>query len=736
MNYELKNVILVEQDLCKAITVFKKMVDDSQSEPAIHRRIEEIEANYLLMRDFMRRGFDDPDRETIYRQSLKKLYAVFVDYTIEELTRQKTELRDARRRLNGRQLQVEYLRQVMESYVQETAFSAIQSTPGHDRIHANEMGQAFDAILTSLCWDVSTMEQMTELLCAPTIEAADAALLVSAVILANSICFDAYKWLAMLHIYQRAEDDQVRQRALVGWFFTMPDKETALYPEIERAMETLNDDENTMRELLELQIQMVYCLHADADTETIRREIIPSLMKNSDFHITQKGIVEMDEDPLNDILNPGAVDKAMEEMEQAVSQMADMQQRGVDIYFGGFSQMKRFPFFYKLHNWFLPFYEDHPDLQKTRDKLQKSKFLQLLFQHGPFCNSDKYSFAFALANIVDRIPENMREMLDSEEAFGPVASSSETHSAAYVRRMYLQDLFRFYRLYQGKGDFPNPFETEGRHQPMLLLLHPLIMNVGIRNRLAEYEKFLYKRGLYNEILAIADHAPATTDHLTIYATTLLRLHRDEEAKRVFASIIKNEPDNLAARRGYASASFRIGQYYDAAEAYQFLITKKPDSLSLQLNLSMTQIAKANIEESHDDANSLFGEVRERLYKLHFEHPDDLRVIRVLAWAQLCEGNIEKADDLYAKILSTDDATADDYLNAGYAKWFGRKIEDAAHLFCKCLHHSPENRQDLAALFEEDRQLLARRGITSSECHLMSDIAEEEKARKENKEKKE
>ena len=95
--------------------------------------------------------------------------------------------------------------------------------------------------------------------------------------------------------------------------------------------------------------------------------------------------------------------------------MAEMQRNGSDIYFGGFKQMKRYPFFYTLSNWFCPFYQEHPGLSNTTSKLKNSKFLDILQKNGPFCDSDKFSFALALATVVDKIPENMRSALNEKE---------------------------------------------------------------------------------------------------------------------------------------------------------------------------------------------------------------------------------------------------------------------------------------------------------------------------------
>ena len=50
----------------------------------------------------------------------------------------------------------------------------------------------------------------------------------------------------------------------------------------------------------------------------------------------------------------------MEKLEASMKRMNDMQRQGSDVYFGGFSQMKRFPFFSVVANWFMPFYLHHP----------------------------------------------------------------------------------------------------------------------------------------------------------------------------------------------------------------------------------------------------------------------------------------------------------------------------------------------------------------------------------------
>jgi hypothetical protein len=138
---------------------------------------------------------------------------------------------------------------------------------------------------------------------------------------------------------------------------------------------------------------------------------MPELMRNNQLRITREGIEEVEEDALDEILHPEADDERMERMEASISKMMNMQKEGSDIYFSGFSQMKRFPFFQQLSNWFLPYTSHHPLVLETM-KSVKSKFLEKFVDTGVFCNSDKYSLVFAYQQVVDRLPQSVREMME------------------------------------------------------------------------------------------------------------------------------------------------------------------------------------------------------------------------------------------------------------------------------------------------------------------------------------
>ena len=85
------------------------------------------------------------------------------------------------------------------------------------------------------------------------------------------------------------------------------------------------DDDDVCNDIMELQMQVIYCRNAEQDNETIRRDVMPTLLKNQSFEISRFGIKEKDDDELEDILHPDEDDKRMEQIEDSMKRVSDMQ---------------------------------------------------------------------------------------------------------------------------------------------------------------------------------------------------------------------------------------------------------------------------------------------------------------------------------------------------------------------------------------------------------------------------
>ena len=710
---------ICDRHLRQAISQVEATLREHPDMAALNR-LQTIRSDYELMLGFMVKGYHDDQREELYNGLLRRLYVLIQDI---DLARRKKEMglyAAAERLADRRNLSLDFIRSVLEGFVADAAMLSLdnetQQTRRNILYHRHQMfmNRLFCAVWTSPQWSEGERCFYEELLLSPTIDQNDVLLLVSAVMIGAMNLFDVNKALTLLHVWQHATDESVRQRALVGWALTMPQKELSLFPELTEAVHLLSVDELFLASLLELQEQLFFCLNAEKDRQQIQEDIMPTIIKNNNLNVTRFGITEKEDDPMEDILHPDAADKRMEEVEASIRKMMEMQKAGSDIYFGGFSQMKRFSFFSQMSNWFCPFYADHPGLKGVIERIDDDRIMQTLFHTGPFCDSDKYSFALALADIINSLPPSVREMMHSEEALGPVFPQEEMQKPVYIRRMYLQDLYRFFRVFPNRNELANPFERTDdkgfyRYLPMI---SSLLSGEQVDNCRLNLGFFLIKQQRWSELNlllgSISDRHPDTVHRHLLTAYAAMHDGQMPKACQSFACVLAEQPKNERALRGLARASLLCEDYLQAAKTYGKLLEYHPDNKGYALNQSICRLKLGQAAEAV-----------EVLFRLRYEYPDDKNVRRVLAWGLLCQDKLDAAQQEYRSLLEGE-PQKEDYLNAGYCYWLMGNVAKAVELFRQftILNESP---YALDVEMEKDAALLEVHGITPIEMKLMADL---------------
>lgn len=725
---QIRNVIASEQNVGEALKSLRSFIKANKLH-AFDARISRIESDYELMKSYMRKGLNDPQFEEVYDRLLNALYVLNADVQLAVFLNEKPSYQAAYMDVQSLDADFDAIKTRLEAFVQDIALLSLEPQDAqkakkqelYDR-HQQYVNKLFNALLVSPQWNESTAEFAQELLLSPTIDAVDAQLLLSGVMLSVIQLFDIHQFQTLVQVYRQATDPHLRQRALVGIVLSLPENEGDIYPEIQQTINTLCQDEQTCRELVELQMQMFYCMNADADNEKLQKDIIPSLMKGSNISISRAGIVEKEEDEVDEMLNPGAADQAMEEMERNFNQMMNMQKAGSDIYFGGFSHMKRFAFFMTLSNWFVPFYEDHPGLQQVNDKLGGNKFMQLLLESGPFCDSDKYSFVLGLSSIIDKIPQNMREMLDNQDVFGTTVGMEEKSNPAYVRRMYLQDLYRFYRIYHNKNDFHNPFDTSAVENSAFFVICPYFRESPLKDRVMEVGKFLYKHHFYRELWQLLG-AYKDSDDIEYWRLAAMASYREKDylsADKAYTNVLEMNADDMPAIRGKALTGFYLEKYEQAVEYNRRLLELDATNEHVQLNLAVSLMNNDEIEEGMS-----------LLFKLNYDHPENLSIQRSLAWGYLRQQKPQQAAPIYMRLLANQHRMPTDCLNAGYCQWFLSNMEETVNLFKQYVAETNKERPMpggntlLHDVFAMDADLLQQYGIGMKEAFVMEDLVANE-----------
>ena len=746
--YEIYIPLIAKHNVGKALRAMKETIAEDKLPGYIVARYEDVKNDYRLMQDAMMRGLRDDKIDEVYADIMRKVYGAGLDVLIEEKVKRYSSFAYARVSAQQTEAHPDAVRTVLEAYVQDMAMMAFE--PENTRKakmekltadHHAYMKQLFNALLVAPMWNDRRAADFADLLLSPTIDRDDALLLVSAVMLATMNVNDPYKWDMLAEVYVRATDKVLKMRALVGWVLSLPydPRGPRLFPFVQERIKVMLADKTTLKQMLDMQMQMLFCCNADADNEEIQRNIMPTLIKNTNLQMTRLGIVEKEDDPMKDIMDPNAAERDMEEMERKYRKMMDMQKQGSDIYFGGFSKMKTFPFFNDLCNWFAPFNAAHPALGAARERLAGSTFLNNLMENGPFCDSDKYSFALAIAQIMDRMPDNVKEMLNSDATFGPTVSKDEQEDPAYICRSYLQSLYRFFRLYRSKRDFLNPFildELEDNDGNALFMSYKLLACPEMEENAVALCGFLLKRKMMRELMSMAICFKSSQNPRLVRFLALVPMTdgKWQEAYDLFASVSEDQHTEESLR-GMAHCCMSLKRFGEAVAIYRRLLAMHPDSFSYQLNLAVCLMssdafsscgdaasssscgdAASSCDASSCDASScdasscgasscgasscdasscdasssLGGKVEARpnkvveegtklLYKLDYEHPNNANVRRVLAWCMMLQGNFDKAIDIYTRLLSQPDAVSADRLNAAYAHWLSRDVARAVAL---------------------------------------------------------
>ena len=684
-----------------------------------HSELEAVKNDYQLMVDYMERGFTDNKRASLYLSLLQRLYRVAADLEISWRCKNVIVYVDAFRISDHLNTSHDFIRSVLESFVSDVAMLSLlpeaerteKAKDLYDR-HQVFVNRLFNTLWTSCQWSDDDSEFYAGLMLSPMVDVVEQNLIVSAVTLGAMNQFDINKFKALTTVYQQSTDERVRQRALVGWVLSVFEG-MDIFPEQDKIIRKLCENKDTIRELYTLQIQFFYSQDTEKDNEKLQRDIMPYLVDGSNITIGRLGIVEKEEDSLENILNQDAEDKRMEQMEEKVRKMMEMQKQGSDIYFGGFRQMKRFPFFNDLANWFTPFYIDHPALRTTIERIGQPNILQTITNQGNFCESDKYSLAFAMESIINQIPGNIKEMMGSEGAFAPMGTTLDKSNPTYICRAYIQDLYRFFRLYRSSNELINPFIDNHKSSfvaDTFFFVYKSFIGTGLDEYKMHLALYLYKHKNMDKLVELMSTFHVEDANYNILMGYInLYFGKPDVAYQIFNMVLQEDTENQWALKGMARAAMDCEDYDTAEHTYSQLLRLEPDNINYAVKRCVTLLKTER-----------YAEAREELFRLDYQYPDNMNVKRVFAWTMLLDKSLDKASQLYDRILS-DTPMAEDYLNSGYCWWAQGNIGQAKNSFQAWITMTKGNKDRLLEEIRNDQKVLDLYGITEIDCLLMVNL---------------
>lgn len=507
-------------------------------------------------------------------------------------------------------------------------------------------------------------------------------LAVSGLMMSCLATFNFENWYVILKIFLHATDVYIKERAFVGMVLASLNVVPGCAYTVKIAYEKMvfNDPANRKR-LAELQSLILLCLNTDEDAKKAEEEMYSQFLKSNEADRLMKDLGGDDyEENLDDILHSEEIDEKAEKIEESIQKLMDMERAGVDIYYLGFSKMKKFPFFHNFVSWFLPYSPFNPYLDNFVKSLGfKQKPLTNIKAYSPFCESDKYSLSFVFENILSnnrKESDALRMMLTEGRLFGevPMLHDLDFTSPIYIRRMLLQDLYRFFRVSHFQEGFLDIFRDDEDHPAIsLLMAHPVLGKYFEQDDVVGILRMLYKRKDYRHMSQIFALEPASEHEELQLLKGMVFLNYDgnpDKALPCLERVLASKPDSLPALKLKGKAYIIKKDYTSALEVYRKMEEIKP-SEKQRMKIAYCLLNSGDCEAA-----------LKLLFELYYKHPDDINIMRPLAWGLTLRGDTKKAIEVYKKIMTTDgdQAEMEDLDRMGLAFWLNGDFDIATQTY--------------------------------------------------------
>jgi tetratricopeptide (TPR) repeat protein len=545
------------------------------------------------------------------------------------------------------------------------------------------------------------------------------AFLISAITLSLIRHFDREKFF-LLFDYCKDNETEIRQRAIIGMFLCILiyQKRLLIYHDILERLESIPDDPLLQERFLAVFIQNTRAKETEKITKKIQEEIVPEVMKIKSELDDKLKLDELMSKENFDEKNPEWQNffKDAPNVYQKLEQFSKMQSEGSDVFIGAFAMLKHFKFFDSLSNWFAPFSGKKSEIVQAFDPINEEIDIESLadgLEKSPvLCNSDKYSFCFnvqylpaqqrkMVLDLFKMEIDAMADMQDDEQKINTELKSK------LINAQYMQDIYRFFKLYPYRKEFTDVFVTETD-----------ILNSRVLNILFGEKK---------HVRVLAEFYFATDDFTTAYPL-FKWLNQKEETFELLEKIgfcLQNTGNYSAAIEIYKRAEIynsnkiwllkklsycyrKTGRIDEAILEYIKVIKLEPENYSDIAYLGHLYIENGNYEQS-----------LQYYYQVEYHDPKNIKICRPIGWCSFVLGKYDQAIKYFKKVIGENPGKSD-YLNIGHCYWLTNHISKALEAYRQSVKVASYDINWFREAFQKDSKYLIEKGFEELEINLMID----------------
>ena len=687
-------------------------------------RLEDLQQNYRFLLQYYITGVEDPQRKSVYNKLIARLFVLNSELREELLYRNSTNFEYTQKRYYPHTKRYSSNAELFRAlnYFYNQTINLKNDSGNHDielaRLRSNFeqlLPELFGLFWTTTTYSVEDKSLFNQILDENYTGSLEKSIIISALTLNLWRMFDESKLMLLFDACQ-SDNQMVKQRSMVGLCFVLAKYNRFLpyFPAVRNRLVLLTDDNHVVENFQNIFIQIISTVETEKISRKMREEILPEVMKISPMlkdKMDPETLLNADEwseenPEWQEILENSGVSNKLKEL-------SELQLEGADVYMSTFSLLKNFPFFGELTNWFLPFdpqYSSVAELFKTDDNTLISAFLG----NNLMCNSDKYSFCMSILQM----PESQRGMLKNSFKMEAEQMAEMTNDEALLKpalisknisKLYIQDLFRFFKLYSRHSDFSDMFGYSLKmHHSFLFDI--LSGNADFKTNIAEY---YFSKVHYNQALELFEKIQLeTSPTAALYQKIGYMYQQTSQFANALEAYNKADiihPDDFWTIRKMALCYRLSGDFEKALEFYQQANYLKPNqtSILMQIGHCLVELGK-------------FNEALNIYFKLDALEEENIKVWRAISWCSFVLGNIQQAD-YYTKKLLESEPNAHDFLNLGHVAWCQRKMSEAVDFYRKSLELHQNNWELFVESFKEDKTYLFANGIDKDEIPLMLDV---------------
>lgn len=693
-----------------AIATTAQLLDMTAASWQQRSELEQIRQDYAYLSQYALDGADDPEREHVYRRVCDRIVDLMRQAersvkAADSATLYFSTLRyEKLRRDDSLQSLTDAFRQA--AGILEMAQLTGDSASVAEKRRAVEAAEKrlFDRIWITLPFTADDESALTALLLDEAVDTTTRDLIVSAITMALlSGGYDARALYILLLVYNTDSlPASVRMRALIGWLLAMDRYRTREMPQrLEALLATVREHPDWEGDVRRVFMQFIRTRDTEKITRQMTDEVIPRMIKlRPDIYKKINESPEATFDPASLEENP----EWQEMLERSgiadqMRRLQEMQEEGADVMMSAFSHLKGYSFFNDVEAWFLPFRADHSAVVDAG----ASELARLLEGPGMLCDSDRYSVAFTIG----RMPQAQREMVTSQfdaqaqQMRNELDSSLQTPDTDRdaIVRLYVQNLYRFFRLFRRKNEFDDPFAT-----PLNLATIPaLAQQFTSAGQLLLIAEFYFKRGYYADALALMQRVEQLGESsVSLFQKMGYASQRLSDTQRALDYYLKAElidSDNRWTRRRIAACYRMLDRPADALRYYLPLSEEMPDDLNIALHTGHCYLETGD----YKGAINLY-------FKVEFLENGRGRAIRPIAWCSFLAADYERSADYYGRIPSAE-LTATDHLNIGHLRMATGRYRDAITAYSAALQAMDSDRTRFTEAMQADLRYLRAAGVS-------------------------